>query len=347
VESTRRLGTRESQVEPWNHQPGQRYALHGHAVELVCQIPSLRPEIQRVLGPFAVPGWPDGFSPTFGAVMPFDADAVQRAVSPAATHFAPPDELIELYRDQDRFWVIDDRWGMAELNLSKRQWRSWVLPRPGVDPQHCVELGVLWPLAQLLRGRGLHLVPAVSVARPTSRGLWGCLIFCPFGIEPELSLLLNDGYKLIGQRWTALREEDGRIAMLSVPGWVQRESAPHQRALGQPPPWQRVDLNLEHPLSAQNHAFCDAVLVATPGRRTDAALRAVTGAAAIGLLRRSWPMIDLQPERASLQLPPKLARTAWSGELELSRRPRQLLRLLDELFDARPRPGERVGSRGG
>ena len=51
-------------------------------------------------------------------------------VSPAATALppAPADDLVDVYHDQrdgGRFWIVDDRWGMTELNLVKRRWRSW------------------------------------------------------------------------------------------------------------------------------------------------------------------------------------------------------------------------------
>jgi len=308
--------------------PSPRFAVHGYALELHCGVDALRPHIARFLSPFTVPDWPEGFYPIYGSIQPFDAAAVQRSISSSAVPLAAADELIELYQDGDRFWVVDDHWGMAELNLVKRQWRSWLLPRPSVDALRCVEMSVLWPLAQLLRCKGLHLIPAVSIARQG----WGCLILCPFGIEPELSLLMRNGYRIIGQRWTILREEDGRIAMLNMPGVVDYMAVP-SRALGRQADRSNdlLDLTLEFPGSSLNHAFCDSVIIVEPGRRTRAKLRPLSGTATMLRLRRSWPIVDLQPTRQANQLPPKLARLCQCAELQLCRDPSELLPLLDKL----------------
>ncbi len=312
--------------------PSPRFAVHGLALELHCGVAELRPHIARFLNPFIVSEWPAGFYPIYGNIQPFDAAAVQRSISSSAVALAGADDLIELYQDGDRFWVLDDRWGMAELNLVKRQWRSWILPRPSADGLRCAEMAVLWPLAQLLRSRGLHLVPAVCVARPG----WGCLILCPFGIEPELSLLLRNGYRVLGQRWTALREEDGRIAMLNMPGVVDSLAAPHPPLLGRRTNRGEnlLDLTLEFPGSALNHAFCDTVIVVEPGRRTVAQLRPLGSEAAMNRLRRSWPIVDLQPQRHAHLLPPKLARQCQCVELQLSRDASEMLPLLDKLRGA-------------
>src|SRR5581483_10770081 len=108
------------------------------------------------------------------------------------------------------------RWGLSELNLLKGQFRSWVLPHPSIEPYRVFEMAVLWPLAQLLRAKGLHLLPGISVARSG----WGMLLISPFSIELELSALVRAGFKVIGQHWTILREEDNRVAMLHLPGQI-------------------------------------------------------------------------------------------------------------------------------
>jgi hypothetical protein len=41
-------------------------------------------------------------------------------------------------------------------------------------------------------------------------------MFCPFGLGPELSALMKDGYRVVGQRWTAPARRlkmDGRDAL--------------------------------------------------------------------------------------------------------------------------------------
>jgi hypothetical protein len=224
-----------------------------------------------------------------------------------------------MFEDGERFWLVDDRWGMAEINFLKGQWRSWVLPRPQFDPVRCAEMAVLWPLAQLLRPRGVHLLPAAAAVRNG----WAFLIICPFGVQPELTALIGSGYKLLGQRWTAVREEDGRLALLHMPGLIEH-TAKHTT---QRPAW--VDLN-ERSLGAwQNHAFCDAVLIADAGRRPHASLKELDPPSAAARLRSAWPIIELHPNRRHSSLPAKLAQGCRCAELQLSRSPTELLPLLD------------------
>jgi hypothetical protein len=310
----------------------QRFAIHGLALELRCDLPGVLSEIHTLFHPFEVASWPDGFVPVVGTVEPFDAACVQRHVSPSARRFESIHQAVELYQDGDRFWLIDERWGMSEINLLKGQWRSWLLPHPTADATVCAETAVVWPLAQLLRAKGLHLLPAVSVARDG----WGALILSSFGIEPELSALARNGYQIIGQRWTAVREEDGRVAMLHIPGWVERQTAPRLRYQGIEPAIGRLDLNTEFSTSFQHHAFCDVALITEPGRRPQAHLRELGHSAAINVLKRAWPLVDLRPQHRAGQLPPRLAQSCLCAELQLSRDPQDLLRLLEGIRPPRP-----------
>jgi hypothetical protein len=326
-------------TDAWTHRSRledlsvRRFAIHGLALELRCDLPGVLAEVLGMFQPFEVASWPEGFTPIIGTVEPFDADTVARHVSPAAVRFPSLHHSIELYKDGERFWLIDDRWGMTELNLLRGNWRSWLLPNPTADTTVCAETAVVWPLAQLLRHRGLHLLPAVSVARDG----WGALILSSFGIEPELSALARNGYQIIGQRWTAVREEDGRVAMLHIPGWVERQTAPRLRYLGVEPAVGRLDLTQEFAGAFQHHAFCDVTLITEPGRRPQAHLRDLSHSAAINVLKRSWPMVDLHPQRRFGQLPPKLALHCRCAELQLSRDPQDLLRLLEGI---RPDPAK-------
>jgi hypothetical protein len=315
-----------------------RYAVHGLAVELTCEVASVRTEIQSLLEPFAVADWPDGFNPVIGTVHVYDPAAVQRTISPRAVRFPTANGSVELYQDGDRFWIVNDQWGMVEIDLLKARWRTWLLPAPAADLARCVDEAVIWPLAQLLRARGLHLLPAVSVAKNG----WGALILCPFGIEPELSALARNGYQVIGQRWTAVREEDRRIAMLHVPGWVERQTAPRLRYLEAESATGRLDLTAEITGAFQNHAFCDLTLIAEPGRRPHAHLRELPASAALNVLRRAWPLVDLHPNRKTGQIAPRLAEHSKVAELQLSRDPLDLLRLLEGF---RPRPAPAAGIR--
>jgi len=273
-----------------------------------------------------------------GSVRPYEQAEVLRHLSPAARPLPSADGLASVFQDGERFWVVDERWGMAEINFLKGQWRSWVLPRPQFDAPRCAEMAVLWPMAQLLRARGLHLLPAVSAVRDG----FAFLLLCPFGAEPELTALARAGYKIIGQRWTAVREEDGRLALIHLPGRIERGFAGpfHSRTAmgterataGADARW--TDLNAMFPGSAQLHAFCDAVLVADAGRRPHARATTLDAPGALHLLRQAWPIVELHPHRRHSALPLKLSQQCRCVEVQLSRNSTELLDLLEEVKGA-------------
>jgi hypothetical protein len=317
-------------------EPPRRFAVHGHAVEVECAVASVMGEVGRMLGAFDVGAWPDGFTPVSGSVRAYDTAVVCRHVSQNARPVPPQRslELAELYEEGERFWLVDERWGMVEVNFLKGTWRSWVLPRPQLDPVRCAEMAVMWPMAQLLRPRGLHLLPAASAVRDG----FAFLLLCPFGPGPELAALIRAGYRVIGQRWTAVREEDGRLAMLHVPGRVERGPGlapappePFGRTGITPAPAQWLDLTAQYPGSAQNHAFCDAVLVTDPARRPHASARELEPSDALHLLRQAWPLAELHPHRRHSMLAARLAQQCRCAEVQLSRDSSELLQLLEDV----------------
>lgn len=336
-----------------DHGSRRRYVVHGTPVEVECDVPYLAAEQERVLAHFAAGDcacWPPGFIPTVGLVKPYDPAQVLRHLSPSARPVPAAqlagNELVELYAEGERFWLVDERWGMAEVNLLKGQWRSWVLPRPRLEPYACAEWAALWPLAQLLRPRGLTLLPAASVVRDG----WAALLVGPYSLEPELTALVRRGYKVIGQRWTALRDEDGRVALMHVPGRVERAggAAPLRwggeagtSAAGSASSW--IDLCDQYPGSWQNHAFCDAVLVVEPGRRPRPALSELDVENAVALLRQAWPVAELHRQRGAAHLAPRLAQTCRVAQAQLSRDANDLPALLDALRRA-PRGAATVRS---
>lgn len=310
-----------------------KLAVHGAAVEVECAIESLHEPLALMLDPFREPEWPQGFTPAAGVVLPYDQAQVLRHLSPTARKLQRTNDLVEIYNHDERFWIIDDRWGISEINVIKGQWRSWVLPNPRTDPWRCAEMAVLWPMAQVLRARAVYLVPAASVVRDG----WATLIISPFSIEPELSALIRDGYRIIGQRWTALREEDGRLALLHMPGRVERSLGPRLRTpLTENERW--VDLRREFRGAGQNHAFCDSVLIVEPGRRPRAHLRCLEPGLALQTLRRAWPITELHPQRRFGQLPMKLSTIGACAQVQLSRNPNDLLALLHSFREAPPQP---------
>src|ERR1044072_2559635 len=121
-----------------------RFAVHGLAVSLACNIGFLEEQIEPDLGTVRVPEWPAGFTPVSAVVRPYDDD-VLKSLAPAARRISPTGQLIEFYQDQERFWIIDERCGLCEINLLKSQWRSWILPHAASDPVACASFAILWP----------------------------------------------------------------------------------------------------------------------------------------------------------------------------------------------------------
>jgi hypothetical protein len=200
------------------------FSLHGLPVQIHCGAIQLDGEIDRALGCFLGRHPSPAMPRTIGHIYPFDADQVLRHVSPTARPVSRGDLAVGLYEEGERFWIVDDRWGISEINLLRGVWRSWVLPHRAADAVHCMEMAVLWPLAQLLRPKGLHLLPAASVVKDD----YATLLLSPFGIVPELEALIGRGYKIIGQRWTAARVEHDRVVLLQMPGRVERVLPPRR-----------------------------------------------------------------------------------------------------------------------
>lgn len=303
-----------------------RFALHGMIVDLLCEVPVLNRPIHFTAGDFAVDDWPEGFSATTGVIRPFDSRTIERHLSSQAHPIGESRTLRDIYEEGSRYWLVDDSWGLVELNLIRNHFQAWVLPSTKADVYRVVQDAVIWPLAQLLRGRGLNLVPAVSVARNG----WGMLIISQSNIELELRALLHAGFKIIGQQWTALREEDGRVAMLGLPGMTEHLPPPMLRgsSIGESGT-QWIDLAAEIPGSTQNHSFCDTVLIVDAGRRAMASVRPVNRSAAVSMLRQHWPIVELHPQRRPSLIAGKLAADCRIFNVTLSRNPEDLLSQLD------------------
>jgi len=320
---------------PLDRTPGHHalFSVHGLGVQLTCDVPAMWSDIDHVLGMFGVAEFPPGFTTTSGHVRAFDTDEVARHVSTHAVAVPVPDDLIELYQDGERFWLVDDRWGICEMNLLKGTWRSWVLPHALADTSRCVEMAVVWPLAQLLRLRGLYLLPAVGLERD---GV-GVLLVSGFNLLPEIEALVRtEGFRIVGQRWTALRDDATRVEMLHLPGLTERVSLPTPGTLAIPRPTGLVDLHDEFPDAKSLHAFCDVVVLVEPGRRGALRWQDLTPGQAQGAVRSYWPIIELHPQRRSGQLAARLSRVARVGKLQLSRDPEALVGLLHRLTSQVP-----------
>ncbi len=318
---------RQTMNEPTRH----RAAIYGAGVELECSVPYVRREIRTLFGPFAAYAQAarSQAAPCVGTVLPYDHSDVVRHLSSSATIISQTPDLAEIYQEGERFWLVDDRWGVCELNLLKGVWRSWVIPEPKLDAYRCSELAVLWPMAQLMRGRGVHLLPAASI----SRDGWGALLISPFGLGPELLALVQAGYQLIGQRWTAIRDDREAVTLLPIPGRVERPTSPRrQQAIDASEMW--VNLAEGRPWATAPRAQCQAIFVADHGRRPKAHLREIETLAAVRLLRRNWPIPELHPTRRYGPLASRLAQSCRCREAQLSRDPLDLLALFDAVRNA-------------
>src|SRR5262245_9983766 len=143
------------------------YSIHGLCVNLTCDVPRALAPISKALGGFTISTPSAGIGAVNGSIRPYDANEVVRHLSPTATRLAGTSELVEIYEENERFWLIDDRWGLCELNVLKGQFRSWVLGESAAmkDTYRMVEQAVLWPGSQMLRRRGGSLAPAAGGMR--------------------------------------------------------------------------------------------------------------------------------------------------------------------------------------
>ncbi|HMB96227.1 MAG TPA: hypothetical protein VKK61_09335 [Tepidisphaeraceae bacterium] len=276
--------------------------------------------ITRELKNFAVETISTRAAPIHGMIHPFNQREVLRHLSPTATRLNSGDDLIELYQHDERFWLIDDHWGICEINLLKSRWRSWILPDARADATEIFERSMLWPIVQLLRPRGLSIIPAAAVTRDN----WGVLILSSFNIEPELSMLVHAGFRVVGQRFAAIRDHAGHVEMLHMPGHVERMVRSTNGAATQ-----RVDLTAELCGSGCEQAVCNAVMVVAPGRRPLSHLNRISPSNATGALRNAWPIVELHPQKRHGELPLRMAKRCRVFDVQLSRNPKDLLSLME------------------
>jgi hypothetical protein len=203
------------------------------------------------------------------------------------------------------------------------------------------DAAVMWPMAQLLRPRGLHLVPAVSLVKDG----WGVLMLTQhLPVEGEITRLIRSGYQVIGQRWTALRDEDGRIELLHLPGAVERPKLPKTRdgkAVPGPAESQWIDLTLEHPGSMHNYAFCELILLIDPRRAMVAERHELRTPDAVETLRHEWPIADIHPPKRWADFVTRVAQLSRCVRVQLSYDPADLSLMLSSLR-ATPRENDRV-----
>ena len=318
----------------WN----AKISLHGAHIGVSCGVEQLIPQIDRILRPFISPHLPASSLMASGAIRPYEENEVLRHLSSRARRIATSDPSLELFQDCERFWLVDERWGIAEMNLMKAQWRSWVLPSCALDSLHLAEGALLWPAAQILRARRLHLVPAASIVR----GGWGVLLLCPFSLEPEMSRLIKAGWKIIGQRWTALREREGTIEMLHMPGPIERAKslALRRRGTGSAIRWN--DLSQEFRGCTEKSSLCHAILIAESGRRNTPRFTDLSIPQAQESLRHQWPIADVHAAPRAGMLPNRLAQLCRCAAVQLSHDPADLVVMLENARTSEPQAAPRV-----
>jgi hypothetical protein len=298
-------------------------SLYGAAIQLANSCPALDEQIGFFLNPFLLKRQTAQSNEFHGQICPFDMAEVTHSLSRAGASERHSDDLVEIYSLAEKHWILDDRWGVCEIDLLKHRWRSWVLPNPSLDPIQLAEAAVLWPMAQLLRSRGVEIVPALSIERAG----WGALVIAPYPIPGEISRIIRAGYRVIGQRWTALIPQNGRIVLRRIPGLVQ-SPASSGRSIGRRPIW--TDLTSDNPWASADLAWCDAVLTIAPGRRSKTLGRVIPAAECQTALRRAWPIPDLPISRPRLQHPAALlARDCHCLNLQLSRHEDEFLDLIE------------------
>jgi hypothetical protein len=309
------------------------FSIHGPAVTLINACRELDEQIGFFLGPFALKRHTTEALEIHGQIHPFDLTEVTRSLSAAADSRRRCDELVEIYSLAERHWIVDERWGVCEIDLLKHRWRSWLLPRPLFDPVQLADAAVLHPMAQLLRLRGVELVPAISIERAG----WGAMVIAPYPISAEIARVVRAGYRVIGQRWTALVRQNGRIALRRVPGVLESPASPG-KSLSRGAAW--IDLTRDNPWASADIAWCDAVLAIAPGRRSNSQGRVVPIAEAQAFLRHVWPVPQLPLDRPRLQHPAvTLAGQCICLSLQLSRHEDEFLQLIEF---ARKRSASRV-----
>jgi hypothetical protein len=293
-----------------NQRPIRMFCMHGHALALSDDLPLLRGAVDQVLAPFATEALPDGISFIEGHLRHYIEGEVLRHLSATAARIPTPEPCIELYHEGDRFWLLDERWGICEVNFFRGQFKSFVLAQASLDPASLVEAAVIWPMAQLLRQRGLHLVRSVSVVKDG----FGALVLPTCPIWGEVAALVEAGYELVSQRWTALRVDDGRVEMLHIPGLAQVNEGGE---------W--VDLVQHHQL----HAFCNAVILVERGKQLDGELIELNPAQASEALRRDWPVLEVYPTRRTGAMTGALSSLCRCAHARLSRSGGDLLSVIE------------------
>jgi hypothetical protein len=181
-------------------------------------------------------------------------------------------------------------------------------------------------------------MPAISIVR----GGWGVLLLCPFSLEPEMMRLIKAGWKIIGQRWTALRERDGTIEMLHIPGPIEKAKSLASRRRGTQSAIKWTDLSQEFRACTERSALCHAVMIVEPGRRSVPKFTDLAVPQAQEALRHHWPIADVQAASRCGILANRLAQLCRCAQVQLSHDPAELVLMLEAARTSEPHAAPRV-----
>ena len=272
---------------------------------------------------------------------PFAGEDVLRGLSSWAQPLHMP-AAMDLYQHGERFWAIDERWGIARMDLLRGTVRTWLTAAAQLNPQRSAEMGLLWPLAQLVRMRGLHLLPAAAAQRDGA----GVLILAGHDLEAEMASLVGAGWRIIGTRWSALRPADRGADLLHMPGTLMPSDSPRKWSsdVRLSSPWR--DYLIASGACWHDRAPCRYVVIAGRAWMGPARIRPVREPATLSALRRAWPIEQLHPATKTSALPALLARSCRVFAAELDGRDSSLALLLDAMDAAARRPPStrRLGS---
>lgn len=299
---------------------------HGLTVQVQSWVEDVVKAFNHLFGPMTLQG-PMNDPHVRGLIRPYEPAEVARCVSPRAKRLPSDDPTIELYQEDERIWMVDERWGMSELNLLKSSWRSWLLPQVRIDPLRLAEQAALWPLAQIARQRGLHAIPAAALIR---RG-WGVLMLSPIDLGPELIQLVRAGYRLIGQRWCVLRDDAERATMLRLPGAIEHRGPGPAAFRRDPAETAWIDLEGEFPGSAESRGQCHLAMIVERARQGVGRVNHLGPEEAAEQLRAAWTIAEphASPRLSSILM--KLSQKSQVVRVQLPQDPGHLIGMLNSI----------------
>jgi hypothetical protein len=301
------------------------FSVYGATAAVCNWCPELHESIQIFLRPFVQRRNQPVGRESCGQIRRFDLAEVTRSLADAGESQRRCDPLVSIYSHNEQHWILDDRWGVCEIDLLRHRWRSWVLPQTLLDPMQLAEAAVLQPMAHLLRLSGVELIPAVALERSG----WATLIIAPYPIPTQISRAVRAGYRVIGQRWVALVRRTDRVVLRHLPGAMEAPAG-GGKSIGRRLQW--IDITANNPWATAQTAWCDAVAVISPGRCSRSRARILLPAEVQSHIRHAWPVSTLGFDKPSLRHTASiLSRRCLCVSMQLSRHEDEFLNLIESM----------------